>query len=157
MVIDSRNNHPLIFLSRFFRCASDIRAKENRQIEAFKCASGHDALKVPGFMRCVEIGRFMPELIDSPRYYELYDFYEKSVLTTLHSSYVRIVSFFLWYDLPFDIVARVLRCDSDWRTFYRGYAAADIDNTSVHAYINNAPCDFYRRSKSDLFCKIHGG
>jgi len=28
----------------------------------------------------------MPELIDSPRYYELYDFYEKSVLTALHAA-----------------------------------------------------------------------
>lgn len=60
---------------------------------------------MPVFTRCVEIGRFMSELIDSLCYYELYDFYKKSVLITLHSS----VSFLPVFDmLLFDVVIGVL-------------------------------------------------
>lgn len=59
------------------------RAKENR-VEAFKHVEHtRDALKKRDVCTvCREIERFMPRLIDSPRYYELYDFYKKSVLSS---------------------------------------------------------------------------
>jgi len=55
------------------------RAKASGNVQT--CQAHARCIKNAMFARCVEIERFMPRLIDSSRYYELYDFYKKSVLS----------------------------------------------------------------------------
>lgn len=84
-VIGSRNGHRFGFLLSGFFFAARMplarTAKEYRAGRGVRPRERAQRVKSGVLARCVEIERFMPKLIDSPRYYELYDFYEKSVLT----------------------------------------------------------------------------
>lgn len=115
-----------------------FRRAENRRVEAFKHVEcTRDALKTRCVCtRCVEIGRFMPQLIDSPRYCELYDFYKKSMLRYVQR---RSVSSFHRYD--FNVVTHVLLITVSL------IAAMLLRGSMIRAirsFINNTPYDFYR-------------
>lgn len=95
-------------IKRFlFRHANATRAEEYRAGRGVRPRERAQCVKSGVLARCVEIERFMPELIDSPCYYELYDFYEKSVLTALHvarSSFLLLFSHSFSFPFPIDFV-----------------------------------------------------
>lgn len=81
----------------------------------------------------------MPQLINSPRYYELYDFYKKSVLSCAR----RTVSSFHQYDF------NVVTDKSDWRESYRSHAILrESMIRAIRACINNTPYDFYHTEQN---------
>lgn len=83
-VICSRNDRSVRFSIKRFLFHRMPLASFSLARRSIAQAEARARVKSGVLARCVEIERFMPELIDSPRYYELYDFYGKSVLIALH-------------------------------------------------------------------------